>query len=94
MSSRLRKLVPLFDRVLIKRVKVPEATQIQGIYVPESAKTKQNPEGEVVAVGDKVSLKVGDKVLLPEYEGGKVKFDGEQFDMYREDEILCKISEQ
>ena len=85
----------MFDRILIKRIKkVEEASTIQGIYVPESVKNKQNPEGEVIAVGEKADLKIGDRVLLPEYDGAKVKFEGEQFDMYREDEILAKISSQ
>ena len=93
--QKMRKLIPLFDRILVKRIKVEEATKIQGIYVPETVKNKQNTEGEVVAVGEKnVSLKIGDRVLLPEYEGAKIKFEGEQLDMYREDEILAKISEQ
>ncbi|KAL9655308.1 hypothetical protein ABK040_009081 [Willaertia magna] len=95
MSSKARKLIPLFDRVLVRRIKVEDATKIQGIFVPETAKSKQNPEGEVIAVGSgkDISLKIGDRVLLPEYEGAKIKFEGEQFDMYREDEILAKIEQ-
>jgi co-chaperonin GroES (HSP10) len=40
-----------------------------------------------------MTLKVGDKVLLPNFVGMTVKFEGEEFDMYREDEILAKIQQ-
>jgi co-chaperonin GroES (HSP10) len=33
---------------------------------------------------------VGDKVLLPEYGGLQVKFDGEEAFLFRNDEILAK----
>ena len=93
-KQSIRKLIPLFDRVIVKRIKVEQVAQIQGIYVPESTKSKNNPEAEVIAVGDKASLTVGDRVLLPEYDGAKVKFDGDQFDVYREDEIIAKVTQK
>ena len=71
--------------------------------MPESKISKAN-EGEVVAVGPgatnrdgatiPVSVKVGDKVLLPEYGGMQVKIDGgDDFYLFRNDEILAKFSE-
>jgi chaperonin GroES len=39
------------------------------------------------------SLKAGDKVLLPDYKGLEVKFEGEKYDVYREDEIIGIIKE-
>lgn len=35
---------------------------------------------------------VGDKVLLPEYGGLKIKLDGEDVYLFRNDEILAKFS--
>jgi chaperonin GroES len=60
-------------------------------------------EGEVIAVGPglrlkdgellPVSLKVGDKVLLPEYGGLPVKIDSaEDLFLFRQDEILAKFN--
>ncbi|KAL0477376.1 mitochondrial heat shock protein HSP10 [Acrasis kona] len=94
-----RRLIPLFDRVLVKRIKLDvKPAQIGGVFIPESAakNTGDNATGEVIAVGDgiedkKATLKIGDKVLLPNYAGAPIKFSGEEYDMYREDEILAKI---
>lgn len=71
-----RKLLPLFDRILIRRV-LPQTRTAGGLLLPESSQTKLN-EGVVVAVGPgnrnpqtgaivPVAVKTGDSVLLPEY---------------------------
>lgn len=58
--------------------------------------------GEVVAVGpgsteSPVTLKVGDKVILPGFGGAPVKLDkesaAEEFLLYRESDILAKLTE-
>lgn len=91
-----RKLIPLLDRVLVQRALKPTKTT-GGILLPESSISKLN-EGVVVAVGagrklengtlNEVSVKVGDKVLLPEYGGNTVKLDEEEFIIYRNEDIL------
>ncbi|CAE7839636.1 CPN10 [Symbiodinium sp. KB8] len=96
--AALRKLAPLADRVLVKRI-VPELKSVGGIILPET-QAKKN-EGEVVAVGPgallkdgsraPISVEVGAKVLLPEYGGTKVDLgaDGDdEFVLYRDDDIL------
>ena len=35
---------------------------------------------------------VGDKVLLPEFGGNKIEVDGEEFQMFRETDIVAKLS--
>lgn len=54
--------------------------------------------GEVMAVGpgsteNPVTLKVGDKVILPGFGGAPVKLDKgeEEFLLYRESDILAKV---
>jgi chaperonin GroES len=91
-----RRLIPLFDRVLIKKIVQESEKKIGSIYVPDTIAKNQNHEGEVVAVGNgiedkKMLLKVGDKVLLPSYDGQKTNFDGKEYFMFREDEIIAKI---
>ena len=63
------KLVPLFDRVVLKQL-VAEETTASGIVLPGQAKEKPS-QAEVVAVGPggvvdgkeiKMQVKVGDKV--------------------------------
>lgn len=95
----MRTLVPLGDRVLVKRA--PKETQTAaGIYLP-SDKTKDPNEGSVVAVGPgerdmsgvlhPTLLKTGDSVLLPEYGGTKIKIDDDELFLFRESDILGKF---
>eukprot|EP01080_Neovahlkampfia_damariscottae_P008487 gene8487-311_t len=94
MSSK--RLIPLFNKVLVKRVALKtKETKVGGIIIPESASKMEadNSEGLVVAIGSgfkdqKPILKEGDKVLLPDYKGQQVKFEGEKFDLYNETEIV------
>eukprot|EP00612_Vaucheria_litorea_P005788 CAMPEP_0171464282 /NCGR_PEP_ID=MMETSP0945-20130129/7646_1 /TAXON_ID=109269 /ORGANISM="Vaucheria litorea, Strain CCMP2940" /LENGTH=99 /DNA_ID=CAMNT_0011991305 /DNA_START=38 /DNA_END=337 /DNA_ORIENTATION=+ len=98
--SSLRKLIPLADRILIRRI-VKQSQTAGGVYLPETKAQKIN-EGEVVAVGTgktspkgdfiPVALSVGDKVLLPEYGGHTVSMNEEELTLIREDEILGKFA--
>ncbi|TMW63511.1 hypothetical protein Poli38472_002452 [Pythium oligandrum] len=99
LSSVVRKLIPFGNRVLVKRFE-PVAKTASGIYLPDADQQKQN-EGEVVAVGQglrnakgelvPVQAAVGDKVLLPEYGGSLIKLAGEDFHLYRDDDLLGKL---
>ena len=91
-----RRLIPLFDRVLIRRV-VPEAKTKGGILLPEQAQKAPN-EGVVVATGEGVrtesgnfvpcAVKEGDKVLLPEFGGTKVQIDEQEYLLFRDGDLL------
>mmetsp|Transcript_9413 Transcript_9413/g.13799 ORF Transcript_9413/g.13799 Transcript_9413/m.13799 type:complete len:100 (-) Transcript_9413:318-617(-) len=91
-----KRLVPLLDRVLVSRV-LPETKSAGGLLLPESAQTKMN-RGVVIAVGNgardaqgaiiPMGIKAGDNVLLPEWGGNDVKIDGEDFTLFRHDDIL------
>ena len=90
------KIRPLNDRILVQRLEGEEKTA-GGIIIPDSAKEKP-AEGEIIAVGpgklnDKgervvVDVKVGDRVLFSKYGGTDVKYDGEDYLIMREDDIL------
>ncbi|KAG5176770.1 10 kDa heat shock protein-like protein, mitochondrial [Tribonema minus] len=98
--SGLRKLIPLADRILVKRI-VPKAQTAGGVFLPETKMAKLN-EAEVIAVGPgrrtedgkvvPMSISVGDTVLLPEYGGHTVSLSGEDVTLLREEEILGKFS--
>nr|ARR95803.1 heat shock protein 10 [Galeruca daurica] len=101
--SAFKRLVPLFDRILIKKFEATTKTK-GGIVIPEKAQDKVL-QGTVVAVGQgsrlqdgsfapfaPPSVKVGDKVLLPEYGGTKVNLeDNAEYQLFRESDILAKI---
>jgi len=95
------KIIPLNDRVLVKRIEEVQMTK-GGIYIPDTAKEKPI-EGRIVAVGSgKVSdsgervaltVKAGDKVLFGKYAGTEIKVEGEEHLMMREDDILAIIED-
>ncbi|XP_023268297.1 10 kDa heat shock protein, mitochondrial isoform X2 [Seriola lalandi dorsalis] len=96
-----RKFLPLFDRVLVERFTAETVTK-GGIMLPEKAQGKVL-EATVVAVGPgsvnpkgnvtPVSVKVGEKVLLPEYGGTKVILDNKDYFLFRDGDILGKYVE-
>lgn len=77
-----------------------EVQTASGIFLPTDS-TKDPNEGEVIAVGPgerdvtgtlhPTSLVAGDKVLLPEYGGTKVKMGSEEVFIFRESDILGKF---
>lgn len=85
---------PLGDRVVIKRVEVEEVTK-SGIVLPGASKEKPQ-EAEVVAVGPgtkdvKMDVKVGDRVLFSKYTGNEIKFEGSEYIILKQDDILAII---
>ena len=78
---------PLGDRVVIKRLEAEETTK-SGIIVTGTAKERPQ-EAEVVAVGP--GVKIGDKVLYSKYAGTEVKFEGEEYTILRQDDILAIV---
>ncbi len=95
------KIIPLNDRVLVKRTEEVQMTK-GGIYIPDTAKEKPI-EGKVVAVGSgKVSdsgervaltVKAGDRILFGKYAGTEIKVEGEEHLMMREDDILAIVAD-
>ena len=89
---------PLGDRVVIKRLEAEESTK-SGIIVTGTAKERPQ-EAEVVAVGPgaiidgkrtEMEVKIGDKVLYSKYAGTEVKFEGEEYTILRQDDILAIV---
>jgi len=94
------KIRPLHDRILVRRVTEQETVR-GGIIIPDTAKEKPQ-EGEVMAVGNgkllengtrvPLDVKEGDRILFGKYSGAEVKFDGEEFLILREEEVLGVLS--
>ena len=89
---------PLADRVVIKNAEPEEKTK-SGIILTGTAKVKPQV-CEVVAVGPgglvdgkevKMTVKVGDKVLIAKYAGTEVKVDGEECVIVRQSDILAVV---
>lgn len=94
------KVIPLHDRVLLKRLEEQEAKK-GGIIIPDTAKEKPQ-EAEVIEVGKgrvtedgkviPLDVKKGDKVLIGKFSGTEVTIDDVEHIIVREEEILAKIS--
>lgn len=94
------KVIPLHDRVLVKRLEAEETTK-GGIIIPDTAKEKPQ-EAEVIAVGKgrvgedgkviPLDVKKGDKVLIGKFSGTEVTIEDEEHLILREEEILAKIT--
>lgn len=92
------KIKPLGDRVVIKMMESEETTK-SGIVLPGTAQEKPQM-AKVVSVGPgtvvdgkevKMEVKIGDKVLMSRYSGTEVKFDGQEFTILRQSDILAIV---
>ena len=90
---------PLGDRVVIRVLEQEEKTA-SGIFLPDTAKEKPS-QGEVIAVGTgklldngtrtPLEVSVGDKIIFSKYAGTEVKYDGVDYLIVSERDILATI---
>ena len=93
------KVVPLNDKLVVKRVEAEEKTA-GGLVLPDTAKEKPK-QGKVLSLGDGKLLdsgkragfqvKEGDRVLFTSYAGNEVNIDGEEYLIMTEDDILAVV---
>jgi chaperonin GroES len=82
---------PINDRVVVKP-QAPEEKTKGGIIIPDTAKEKPL-QGEVIAVGpgkegNLMTVSVGDTVLYGKYAGQELSYNGQDYLIMREDDIL------
>ncbi|HOB09065.1 MAG: co-chaperone GroES [Limnochordia bacterium] len=92
-------LKPLGDRVILKVLEAEEKTA-SGIFLPDNAKEKPQ-QGKVLAVGPgkyndkgeliKVQVKEGDVVIFAKYAGTEVKYQGEEYLIVKESDLLAVV---
>ena len=94
------KLEAIYNAVIVKPVEAEE-TSYGGIIVPDLGNEK-NKLAEVVAVGSghysvtgvwmDTILKVGDVVVLPTMGFSKLEYEGEEYWIGPENQVLAKIN--
>ena len=94
------ELEALFNAVIVKPIESEESTY-GSIIVPDLGKEK-NEIGEIVSVGPgqptvngsfiPTNLKVGDKVVLPTMGFTKLPYNGDEYYVGPENQILAKIN--
>ena len=87
-------ITPLADRVIIQQAKA-ETTTASGIIIPDTAQEKPQ-KGIVIAVGkgtkdNPMTVKVGDKILYGKYAGTELKYNGSDYMIMKESDILAII---
>ena len=90
---------PLQDKVLIKMVENEETTK-SGIILSSGAKEKPQI-AQVIEVGPgginsegkevKMYIKKGDKVIVSKYSGTEIKYEGEDYTIVSQDDILAIV---
>ena len=85
---------PLGTRVVMKRFEAEEKSQ-GGIILTSTAK-EQPQMAEIVAVGpgtadEKMELAVGDKVIFSKYAGTEIKYQGVEYMIMNQNDILAVV---
>ena len=90
---------PVADRILIKMVENEETTK-SGIILAGGAKEKPQV-AEVIEVGPgitniegkevKMYIKKGDRVIVSKYSGTEVKYEGEDYLIIKQDDVLAIV---
>ncbi len=98
----MSKLEALFDAVIVKPLE-SEETQFGSIFIPDAGKDR-NEQGEVVAVGPgkhtvtgtfiPCEVKIGDTVVLPTMGFTKLQFQGDEYFIGPENQILARINKK
>ena len=91
------KIKPLADRVLVKNEKA-ESKTASGIIIPEAAQEKTQT-AKVVAVGpgteeDKITVKVGERIMYYEYAGTQIKINNEDHLILKMSDIIAVIEDK
>ena len=91
-------LKPLLDKVVVKMVEAEETTK-SGIILTGAAKEKPSV-AEIVAVGPGgvidgkeivMTVKPGERVITSKYSGTEVKFDGQDYIIIKQSDILAIV---
>jgi len=88
------KIRPLADRVLVEAAQAEQKTA-GGIIIPDTAKEKPQ-RGTVMAVGngkkdEPMTVKAGDIVLYGKYSGTEINYEGKDYLIMKESDILAII---
>lgn len=90
---------PLHDRIIVRRLDEGEQN-VGGIIIPDSAKEKPQ-RGQVIAAGSgkmnnegrrmPLDVKAGDLIVFGKYTSNEITFEGQEYLILREDEVLAVI---
>ena len=101
MAKKSCPINPLNDRVVVRPLETEAQTTSGGIVLPETAQEKPQL-AEVIAVGPgrvgddnarvKPEVKIGDLVFHSKYGGTLIKYEGEEYIILKEEDILATVN--
>jgi len=91
-------LKPLADHIVVE-LTVKEEKTSSGIYLPDTASKEKPQTGKVVAVGKVLDngtrvapeVKAGDEVVFAKYSGTEFKYDGKDYLILSERDVLAVL---
>lgn len=95
------KIIPLGDRILLKKIKASDTTK-GGILLTSNSK-ENSQEAIVIAVGNngiivntnpEIILKAGDHVMYPRYGAMQIEFEGEEYLIMKQSDIMAIIKDE
>jgi chaperonin GroES len=99
----MNKLEALFDAVIVKPLEEDDEKMYGSIFIPDAGKDR-NEKGTVIAVGPgseiagigfvPTTVKLGDVVILPTMGFSKLQFQGDEYYIGNERQILAKITDE
>ncbi|MCL4170676.1 UNVERIFIED_CONTAM: hypothetical protein GTU68_048895 [Idotea baltica] len=84
------RIEPLGSKVVIKRTEADEVTA-GGIVLPDAAREKPS-QGRILAVGNEMQVREGDRVLFSNYAGSEIEINGDALLIMNESDILAVMS--
>ncbi len=96
------KIQPLFDRVVLEKIKEQEPKSVAGLVLPMTNE-EQPLLAKVIAVGNgfnsegkqtEMQVEIGDTILYSKYAGSIFKFENKEVVIIRQNDILAKIIEK
>lgn len=95
----MRKLVPLRNRIFVKRIE--QSTTVGGIVLPGNLEQQTN-EGEVVAVGPGYKSQIGGEMIVPQVKAGdivlyasdgqmEINFENEEYIILLDDSAVLSV---
>lgn len=99
-ATRIMKVKPLFDKVVVESLEKEEKTK-SGFILPSASQEKQQM-ARIIAVGPGgvidgkeivMQVKVGDTVLYSKYSGSEFKVDGKDLTIIRQSDILAIVED-
>lgn len=88
----MKKIKPLADRVLLKRISENKNKTDSWIYIPKTEKQEISFIYKILEIGEKVkTVKIWETVLCGQYSGDEIKIEWENYKIVSVDYLLAII---